>query len=115
MLNLNDIVRNDLERIVAVEPEKDGTATLFRRTPEDKVERLSVPFKPWLLLANPALAEELSGVSELIALPGNGVFTIRALFQNSDAYYEALKTLKKVTGKTPSAADAPYRVFSDLS
>ena len=40
MLNLNDIVRNDLERIVAVEPEKDGTATLFRRTPEDKVERL---------------------------------------------------------------------------
>ena len=115
MLNLNDIVRNDLQRIVAVEPEKDGTATLFRRTREDTVERLSVPFKPWLLLANPALAEELTGVSELIALPGNGVFTIRALFQDTDAYYEALKTLKKVTGKTPSAADAPYRVFSDLS
>ncbi len=115
MLNLNDIVRNDLDRIVAVEPEKDGTATLFRRTREDKVEHLSVPFQPWLLLANPALAEELSGVSELIALPGNGIFTIRALFQNTDAYYEALKTLKKVTGKTPSAPSAPYRVFSDLS
>ena len=115
MLNLNAIIRNDLERIVAVEPETDGTATLFRRTKEDRIERFSLPFKPWLLLATPVLAESLSGLDELIALPGDGIFTIRAAFQNSNAYYEALKTLKKLTGKTPGAPNAPYRVFSDLT
>lgn len=114
-LDLNQIVRNDLDRIVAVEPLQNGQAEIFRRTENDTIERSFVPFCPWLLLAEPSLAAGLDGLTDLIAMPGPGKFRIRAVFKNLDAYENALKNLKLVTGKSPSAPGAPYRVFSDLS
>ncbi|MBO4345500.1 MAG: hypothetical protein J5833_07080, partial [Victivallales bacterium] len=112
-LNLSEIVRNDMERIVAAEPNSDGTATLYRREPSGAVTELSVPFKPWLLLATPSLAEDMTGLDELKALPGPGKFKIRAIFTDGKAYEKAVKDLKKHTNVNPSSPAAPYRLFSD--
>ncbi len=112
-LNLSEIVRNDMERIVAAEPNSDGTATLYRREPSGAVTELSVPFKPWLLLATPSLAEDMTGLDELKALPGPGKFRIRAIFTDGKAYEKAVKELKKRTKFNPSSPSAPYRLFSD--
>ena len=112
-LDISEIVRNDMERIVAAEPNSDGTATLYRREPSGTVTELSVPFKPWLLLSTPTLAEEMEGLDELKALPGPGKFRIRAIFKDGKAYDNALKELKKRTRQNPSSPNAPYRLFTD--
>ena len=49
--NLESLVASARERLVAVEIEREGTATLFRRSPEGKVEAETVPFEPFLLVA----------------------------------------------------------------
>lgn len=114
-LDFSLLVRNDLQRVVSVEPMDNGTALVYRRLADGSLENITVPFKPWILLATPELASALTEVEELIALHGNGYFRIRAVFPDIKSYEKGLKELKEFTGKTPSAMFAPYRVFSDLT
>ncbi|OGV53098.1 MAG: hypothetical protein A2X49_17340 [Lentisphaerae bacterium GWF2_52_8] len=110
---LEKLVSSRYEKIVAAETHDDGTAVLFIRD-GDKVSQEKIAFEPFILLDNPALLQGLQHKFELDALKGPGRFSTRARFQNVKAYEAALKFLKENTGFTPSAPNAPYRIFSDL-
>ena len=109
-LSLTSLVRNTQERIVAVEPNPDGTATLFRRTTEDAVESFTLPFHPWLLVDDPAL---LPPQTAFQPLQGNGQCRLRAEFATLAEYDNAIKALKKTASATALATS--FRQFTDLT
>lgn len=114
-----------VSRLVAAEPCGDGTARLYRRPPAPAAAGPDRPppavacetavFRPWLLTAGRALAEKIPGPRELADLAGPGPLNCRAVFPGLDAYDAAVDFLKDETGCNPSAANAPYRLFSDLT
>ncbi len=111
---LDKLVPSRHDRLVAVESNDDGSATLYRRDESGAVEAQQEAFLPWLLLADPGLAADLAGVREVRSLAGEQTFSNLVLFEDKAAYAAALKELRKRTGKTPAVAGAPYRVFSDF-
>lgn len=116
LLDMNELVRNDLDRVVAVEPENDGTATIYRRLENGGIEKAQLPFKPWLLVTSLDVAECFANTAdEVVALDGDGVFRFMVIFPDVKAYETGLKDIKKATGKSPSAPGAPYRLFSDFT
>ena len=110
---LNELVRSDLQRIVAIEPGDNGEAVLYRREEDGSTSRLTMPFHPWLLIGDLDLCQELTTASQLDALHGDGCFKVRAFFDNANAYDQALKTLRKVTRLSPSQGGKRFRIFSD--
>ncbi len=114
VLDLGHLVPSCRECVVAVEPGRDGTATLFLRSGPGVITTERVPFEPWLVVTGPGLAEALSGASRVTPLGGAGQYRYRVHFPGQSAYYDALKDLRRITGAPPSAPAAPYRVFSDL-
>jgi DNA polymerase elongation subunit (family B) len=113
-LQLDVLAESRQERLVAAEPNPDGTATLFRRTADGTVEHETVPFHPWLLVAGRELGESVPGACARQSLAGAGAFDTRLEFADLPAYEAAVRFLKEHTRRAPTAADAPYRVFSDL-
>ncbi len=102
-----------LQHLVAVEVNANGTATLFRRPPGAGVERESVPFRPWLLVAGTGLAASIPDGIDLRPLAGSGRYNVRVHFQDLKSWRRAIQFLKSQTGRSPTQAGAPYRVFSD--
>ena len=108
----------DRTRLVAIEALAHGEIDLFRRTgrgPESTVVKEKAPFQPWLLTAGMDLAAAVPGSCGIQPLQGDGPMKARVFFPDTAAYKAALDFLRKLTGKTPSAPLAPYRVFSDLA
>ena len=103
-----------LKRICAVEPGRNGSAEVFIRNENDSVERITMPFRPFLLTAFEAVPADYPG-AHVTALSGDGVFRFKVEFDNSDLYDEAAAMLKKTTGFTAGQPNAPFRLFSDLA
>ena len=64
-INLGDLVPSRCERLVAAEPDRDGTATLFTRGRDDRVVTETVEYQPWLLVTGKALAEAVPGAAHV--------------------------------------------------
>ncbi len=114
-LALEELVPSRHVRLVAVEANGDGTVTLYEREAGGAVSRTIVPFQFWLLTSGEALAGKLEGVTEVVPLEGTEVHNVRVHFQDEKDYFRALKELKRITGYSPSSAQAPYRCVSDLT
>jgi len=113
-VDLSGLVRSDTDRIVAVEPGRHGTASLYVRPETGPVVCREVSFHPWLLVGGEALAAALPGTPERVPLSGGGVHNVRVHFADLSAYQKAVDALKKLTGANPSSPQAPYRLFTDL-
>jgi DNA polymerase, archaea type len=108
-------VRSTVDRLVAVEPGKGGTAVLYQRPESGPVEERRVTFQPWLLVSGEALAAALPGVSEKVVLTGGGAHTLRLHFSDPGACQKAAAELKRLAGVNASSPQAPYRLFTDLT
>ncbi|RII28813.1 MAG: DNA polymerase II [Geobacter sp.] len=103
--------RDRSERVVAAEL-AGRFIRLFYRTP-DGVFFHDDPFHPFILLTDAALLSGFTGMTAIKELAGNGEFGHLALFKDWQSCLNARDYLTRTTGKTPSAADAPYLFFSD--
>ena len=103
-----------LKRICAVEPRRDGSAEVFVRREDDTVERRTLPFRPFLLTAFEAFPCDFPGI-HVTSLAGRGDFRFKAEFDDSDRYDEAVALLKKTTGFSGGQVNAPFRLFSDMT
>lgn len=113
-VDLSALVHSAVDRLVAVEPGRHGSAALYRRPSTGPVECRQVAFQPWLLVSGEALAAELPGAHRRVVLSGGGVHAVRVHFPDFSAYQAACEVLKKLTGANPSSPQAPYRLFTDL-
>lgn len=113
-ISLDNIAESRWQRLVSCEVNRDGTATLFSRSTDGAVTSQKVPFEPWLLVNGDLNPSDWGGSGSVEELKGDGVFTRRVRFLDTEQYFDALKALRKETGYTPSKPGAPYRVFSDL-
>lgn len=113
-IDLEGLATSRMQRLVAVEPNKDGTAALYRRELDGRTVAEDVECLPWMLVSKRALTDAIPGTAEIEALEGTERFGFVVRFPNQDAYYSALRFLKSETGMAPTAPGAPYRVFSDL-
>ena len=103
-----------LQRICAVEPGKDGSAEVFVRHEDGSVERKNLPFHPFLLTAFPAFPPDSPGI-HVTELSGPGDFRFKAEFDDSALYDQAVDMLKKTTGFSGGQTNAPFRLFGDMT
>lgn len=85
---------------------------LFIRT-EDGVIFRDVPFRPFILLEDPALLDGFRHAVSIAPLSGPGTFRHLALFADWSECIAARDFLAKGTGYTTSAPAAPYLFLSD--
>ena len=85
---------------------------LFIRTPHGVVFQ-DVPFRPFIVLADPDLLAGFKGEVELRPLAGPGELRHLALFRDWRDCTSAKELLAKRSGHTPSSPDAPYLFLSD--
>ncbi|RNC70646.1 MAG: DNA polymerase II [Desulfuromonadales bacterium] len=102
---------NPTEGIVAAEL-AGRFIRLFIRTPEGVVFR-DAPFRPFILLEDPALLAGSRETAEIHPLTGPGDYRHVAIFADWHACVAARDFLAKRTGRSPSAPDAPYLYLSD--
>lgn len=115
-IQLDRLVPTRLERLLAVEPNADGTATLYQRSAAGDVVARNVPFRPWLLTAGRQLAERLPNVVESVHLDaGNGPYDWRVHFADVRDYRAAVTLLRNETGSAPSDPRGPYKLITDLT
>jgi len=112
-VSLDGICSTSIERLVALEPLESGVAAAFIRE-GSTVARRDIPFRPFLLLSNPALLNGMGGEFEVKRLEGDASFAFLSSFSDSFQYDSALKLLKDSTGMTPSSPNAPFKAFGDL-
>jgi len=99
--------------IVAVEP-AGRFVRLFRRTPQG-VHFHDEPFRPFILVSEPALLAGCRAPCSVRQLQGDDLFRYQLSFDSWGDCLAARDFLAATTGRTPSAADAPYLFISDLS
>ncbi len=94
MEKMPELVPSAEQRIVALEVGKDGTAVYFRRQEDDTVVSFTKPFRPYILLSDPALLCGLDGEYEIEQLSGGRKFRFLASFATPAVYDKAKKLLK---------------------
>ncbi len=99
--------------IVAVEP-AGPFVRLFYRTAVG-VQFHDEPFRPFILTSDPGLVTGCSVPCSVRQLKGEAFFRFQLQFDSWGACLTARDFLATRTGKTPSAAEAPYLFISDLS
>mgnify|MGYP006291660185 FL=1 len=114
-INFAKLVTSEYDRVVAAEMNHAGTATLFRRTPDDQVVSQNLTARPWLLISGPQLAEACQEYESIIELTADGDLNYRVHFPNLSSYRKTIRFLKDHTGMNPTDPKAPYRVFNDLT
>ena len=115
LLDFGALIPSRVDCLVAAEPNRDGTATLFTRDEAGGTQEETVPFQPWLLVSGAALAASVPGSAEVVALSGGGIYNQRVSFPGQAEYFDAIKHLKQETGASSSSPMSPYRVVSDLT
>ncbi len=70
-------------------------------------------FTPFLLLADTGLLTNFPGDAEIEALQGEGFFRYLARFRGLADLQKARHYLQRISGKNPTAPDAPYFYLSD--
>ena len=98
--------------LIACEIEGGGKVRLYSRVAGETRSELA-PFSPLLILEGDDCLKGWSGEATVEKLTGSGSFNRLALFPDLKGLEDAKGYLQKKTGKTPSAADAPYWCFSD--
>ncbi len=114
MDEMPELVPSAEQRIVALEIEKDGTATLFRRTEDDRIESFTKKFRPYLLTANPALLNGFEEICDVETLAGNQKYRWLFTFPDPGVYDKAKKWLRQITGVSAGAPNSPYIATTDL-
>jgi DNA polymerase, archaea type len=98
--------------LIAFEIEGTDKVKIFRRE-DGKTASDTVPFRPFMLLADDGALKGWRGEAEVEKLAGPGDFNTLALFPNLNQLEQAKFHIQKKPGKAPSASDAPYWHFSD--
>ncbi len=104
---------NDEPGLVAVEPVRGGEEMLLyvRRGQKTVAER--EPFQPFLWLESADLLEDGPAPSEVAELKGSNPLRFLATFGSWKDLDRCVARLKKSTGATPTAPDAPYLLLND--
>ncbi|HZO80520.1 MAG TPA: DNA polymerase domain-containing protein [Candidatus Binataceae bacterium] len=98
--------------IVAIEVASPGALEIFRRSGGALVHERR-PIKLFALLADAAMLKGLRAPHELERLAGDFALRWLATFERTDALDAARRHLRKATGKSPGAPDAPYLILAD--
>jgi len=101
--------------IVAIEPiadEKHDRMRVYRRDP-DGVTFTDYPFSPYLWARDADLLSEAEADRAVEKLDGRNPLQMLARFHTWKAFTSALAHLKKVTGRSVTASDAPYFAVRD--
>ncbi|MGL4855259.1 MAG: DNA polymerase domain-containing protein [Lentisphaeria bacterium] len=112
-LTINQIVPSTLDRIVAIDQNKNGI-TFYQRQSLDKVSKIDITANYWILLNDKSLLASFPEPHQISELTGEQFFQFIAFFPSINAYEQAAKFLKTSTGFNPSATNAPYKFISDL-
>ncbi|OGV74846.1 MAG: hypothetical protein A3K19_00685 [Lentisphaerae bacterium RIFOXYB12_FULL_65_16] len=115
MIDLSRLAPSDRTRLVAAEPNSDGTASLYVRAADGSVTIETAPFRPWLLVSGEALAAAVPGSVERRKLDGSGILNVLVHFPDEATHEAGLKYLRTETGCSPSSPQAPYRAVSDVT
>ena len=100
------------EGLVAIERVGDDRMRCYRRA-NGGVETFEEEFRPFALVAETAFLEGAGFTYDLESFDGEGPLRYLALFRSWNELESARRHLQKVTGRSPSASDAPYLVLSD--
>jgi len=98
---------DDTPGIVAVESIGNGCVRLFFRE-DGRTSSVEDSFTPYIWITDPDLLSESGLDTEIRVLRGGGVFNHLALFKTWKDLEQAAKYLRKTSGKSSSAVDAPY-------
>lgn len=98
--------------LVAFELDGSGRIRVFRRDDAETATSLE-PFSPFLLLADPDLLKDWKGEADVAPLNGAGFYRWVARFLSWSSALKARDHCQKVSKRTPSAPDAPYRFIND--
>lgn len=104
---------DDTEGLLAIEPVGEDRMRCFRRANGGGVESADEDFRPFAVVAEAAFLERSGLACDIEALEGNGPLRFLALFGSWKDLEGARRHLQKVTGRNPSAADAPYLAPGD--
>ncbi|MFQ5882033.1 MAG: DNA polymerase domain-containing protein [Candidatus Methylomirabilales bacterium] len=99
-------------RLIAFEVEGEDQVRVFSKR-NGQVASALFPFTPFLLLADTGLLTNFKGDAEIEALQGEGFFRYLVRFPGLAELQKAKNYLQKVSGKNPTAPDAPYFYLSD--
>lgn len=98
--------------LIAFEP-ADRTVRVYQRLETGQLITRDVPFRPFLLLADAALLDGVAGAVGVERLDGDGYYRTRVELGSWSAALGARDHLRLVSGRSPSAPDAPYRFLPD--
>lgn len=98
--------------IVAIEVVAPGEVEIFRRAGSALV-RERRPLRLFALLADAALLKGMRAPCKVERLEGDFALRWLATFERADALDAARRHLRRVTGRSPGALDAPYLVLAD--
>jgi DNA polymerase I len=90
----------------------DTRVRIYRRTGAER-EAVQAPFRPFLLLRDPALLRGLAADVDVSRLSGDGAFRWIAECASWSQAQRARDHCQAASGRSPGAADAPYRFFGD--
>ena len=110
---INGIIPYIKASVVAVEFAGNDEAEIFTRD-GNSVNSEKIKFSPFLLITNAELLREFKQSHEIVVLNGDNKFKYLIKFRDISSYEEAIIFLNKTFKTTPSAPNAPYRVFTDI-
>jgi DNA polymerase, archaea type len=91
----------------------DDTRVRIYRREGPGVGAFDAPFRPFLLLRDPGLLGGFAGDLELTPLDGDGAYRWIAECASWTQAQRARDHCQEISGRSPGAADAPYRFFGD--
>jgi DNA polymerase elongation subunit (family B) len=100
-------------RLIAFEVEGPNQVRVFAKDRDGRVTSALSPFTPFLLVADTGLLRNFPGTAEIEALRGDGFFRYLVRVPALPDLTTLREYLQRVSGKTPTAPDAPYFYLSD--
>jgi DNA polymerase, archaea type len=89
----------------------DATVRVYSR--EGETQASDVPFRPFLLLADPDLLKDFKGDLTVTPLDGPGVYRWLAEFSSWFQCLKARDHCREASGRLSGAPEAPYQFFAD--
>ena len=111
---IQELIRSKVSRVVSAEISQDSMLHLYRRREDDTVEKMELSFKPFILLTDAAMLNGFESPVKFTQLEGHEVFRCLAELNTPGDFEKAKKFLRQVTGFSPGALNAPYRILNDL-
>ena len=105
--------RDPTPGLLAFDLVEGGSAIRLYRRHQHDVRAETVPFSPFLLLADPALAESTAGLLALEPLDGPGAFRWLARYGSWADALGARDRCRETSGAATNAPAAPYRFLAD--